>query len=125
MSGLPEPGDAATMAVPAGPGPTTEAPTLSLDRSLASGIAWTAGMRSATQALQWAAALLVVRLLTPHDYGLVGMAMAFLGLTRLLSEFGLSASIVQHHHLTTSQIARLNTMSLLMELVCGGLSLLV
>jgi PST family polysaccharide transporter len=115
-----ESGSPNVVAAPTGAAP--EPSSRKLDRSLASGIAWTAGMRSLTQGLQWAAALLVVRLLTPHDYGLVGMAMAFLGLTRLVSEFGLGASIVQHHHLTSSQIARLNTMSVLLALGFGALS---
>ena len=47
-----------------------------LDRSLASGIAWSGGMTAVTQTIRWGAALLVVRLLEPADYGIVGMAMA-------------------------------------------------
>ena len=84
-----------------------------LDQSVASGIAWTGGVRSLTQGVQWVAALLVVRLLTPEDYGLVAMATAYLGLVQMFSTFGLGAAIVQRQDLTKEQIARLGGFSLL------------
>ena len=68
-------------------------------------------MRGFTQTLQWAAALIVVRLLTPEDYGLVGMATAYLGLARVVSEFGLSAAIIQHRDLSEDQIGRVYSVS--------------
>lgn len=107
--------------------PSTEGggPGQSLDRSLASGIAWTAGVRGFTQAVQWAAALLVIRLLTPADYGLVAMATAYLGLVRMVSEFGLGAAIIQRRGLTRSQIANLNSVSVLFAVVFAAVSVLV
>ena len=42
----------------------------------------------------WVVTLVVARLLTPEDYGLVGMAQVFLGLAVMVSEFGIGASIV-------------------------------
>jgi PST family polysaccharide transporter len=93
-----------------------------LDRSLATGIAWTAGMRGLTQALQWVAALFVIRLLTPADYGLVAMATAYLGLIRMFSEFGLGAAIVQRQGVSAEQIARLNTVSIMFAIVCAIVS---
>ena len=94
-----------------------------LDRSLASGIAWTGGMRGVTQGVQWLAALLVVRLLTPADYGLVGMAGVYLGLVRMLSEFGLGAAIIQHRYLTREQIARLGGVSVAFAVMFALLSI--
>ena len=77
------------------------------------GIAWTGAMRGMTQAVQWLSALFVIRLLSPSDYGLVGMATAYLGLVKMLSEFGLGAAVIQHHDMTKSQIARLSGMSVI------------
>jgi O-antigen/teichoic acid export membrane protein len=67
----------------------------SLDRSLVSGIAWTGGTKWATQILSWAATLVVARILSPADYGLMGMATVYLGLVLLINEFGLTTAILR------------------------------
>lgn len=95
-----------------------------LDQSVVSGIAWTGGVRSLTQGIQWAAALLVVRLLTPEDYGLVAMATAYLGLVRMFNTFGLGAAIIQRQDLTEEKIAKLGGFSVLTGLVLALLSVL-
>lgn len=106
----------ATAAPPRPPPPPSEAPTSerSLDRSLLSGIAWTGGMRWAAQAASWASTLVVAHLLAPTDYGLVAMALVYLGLAQLVNEFGLGTVIVMRRDLSESQIARLNGLSLLL-----------
>ena len=100
-------------------------PAQQLDRSLISGLAWIGAMRTVTQAIQWAAALIVVRLLTPTDYGLVGMATAYLGLVRLLSEFGLGAAVIQHRELSEDQVARISGFSVLFASGFAALSIAV
>ena len=40
-------------------------------------------MKWLTQLLRWSSTLIIARLLTPTDYGLVGMAMIYLGLVQL------------------------------------------
>ena len=84
-----------------------------LDRSLVQGIAWTGGMKWLTQLVSWAVTIFVARLLTPTDYGLVGMAMVYLGFVQILSEFGLGSAIVQQRDLQEQQIARLGGLSVL------------
>lgn len=88
-----------------------------LDRSLMQGIAWTGGMRFISQGLRWAATLLLARLLSPADYGLVGYATVYLGLVSLVNELGLSAAIVQQRHLTREQIAKLGGVSAILGVV--------
>jgi O-antigen/teichoic acid export membrane protein len=78
---------------------------------LLSGLAWTAAAKWSTQALSWASTLVVVRFLSPSDYGLVGMATVFLGMATVLSECGLGATIVYLRRLTDEQIQQLNTLS--------------
>jgi O-antigen/teichoic acid export membrane protein len=96
--------------------------TQSLDRSLVSGIAWTGGMKWATQILSWAATLVVARILSPSDYGLMGMAAVYLGLVTLVNEFGLTAAILRHRELTEDQIARVGGFSLLVGLAIAAIS---
>jgi O-antigen/teichoic acid export membrane protein len=52
---------------------------MTLRSQVFSAIRWTAGARAISQVMTWAITLVVVRLLTPADYGLLAMASIFLG----------------------------------------------
>jgi len=93
-----------------------------LDRSLLNGIAWTSGAKWASQLLTWASTLVVARLLSPEDYGLVGMASIYLGVITLLSEFGLGSAVVTLRELSEEQVAQINSVSLLFGLASFALS---
>jgi PST family polysaccharide transporter len=84
------------------------------DRSLISGVAWSATARIAAQIVTWAVTLLVARLLTPSDYGIVSAATVYLGLVGLLTEFGLATAIVSQRDLSDAAIAQLGGFSLLL-----------
>jgi teichuronic acid exporter len=90
-----------------------------------SGIAWTGGTKWATQILSWAATLIVARILSPADYGLMGMAMVYLGLVTMVSEFGLTASILRHRELTEDQIARIGGFSIAMGAAIAAISVAI
>lgn len=106
---LPEPASA----VP----PITASGATALDHTLVKGIAWTGAMKWTSQALTWTSMLVMARLLTPSDYGLVGMATVYLGFVSILTEFGLGASILALQDLTTREIAQLNGVALCMGVV--------
>jgi len=95
-----------------------QAEARALDHSLVRGVAWTAAAKWASQALSWVSWLIVARLLTPEDYGLVGMAAIYLGLITLLSEFGLGTAVLAVRELSVEQINQLNGMAVLLGL--GG-----
>jgi PST family polysaccharide transporter len=90
------------------------------------GLAWTAVAKWSTQVLTWASTIVVIRLLSPADYGLVGMAAVFLGMATVLSEFGLGSAIVYLRGLTDEQIGQLNVLSVVFGLMtfaaCCGLA---
>jgi PST family polysaccharide transporter len=90
-----------------------------LDRSLLHGVAWTAAAKWAAQGFSWASWLIVARLLSPEDYGIVGMATIYLGLIMLVSEFGLGTSILAVRELSEEQIQQLNGLAVLLGV--GGL----
>lgn len=103
---------------------TTEAPESTqrhLDRSFASGLAWTGMAKWGVQLLTWGSTLVVVRLLTPTDYGIMGMATMFLGLIQLISEFGLGTALVQRRSLTDSQVSRIGGLAILIGIGLFGL----
>lgn len=95
------------------PEPESASTREDLDRTLVRGIAWTGAARAVTQVLSWSSTLIVVHLLTPSDYGLVGMAALYLGLVKLISEFGIGAAVLALRDLTEDQVAQLNTFSAL------------
>src|SRR6266550_3544248 len=89
-----------------------------IDRSLIHGIAWTGGVKWGSQLLAWCSSIIVARLLTPDDFGIVGMATVYLGLVTLLSEFGVGTAVVTLRDLSREQMAQLNGLSVLLGL--GG-----
>lgn len=93
-----------------------------LDRSLVHGIAWTGAAKWAGQLVAWASTLIVARLLTPEDYGLVGMASIYLGLITLVSEFGLGTTVITLRDLREEQVAQLNGLSVLVGVGSFALS---
>ena len=106
--------------------PTSPTPdSKQLDRSLARGVAWTAGVKWLSQLLTWPATLIVIRLLSPEDYGLVAMGSVYVTFVLLVNEFGLGSAIIQHRDLTEDQIAQLYGLSVLFGLACFLLSMAV
>jgi O-antigen/teichoic acid export membrane protein len=105
---------------PANSKPALTLATPELDRSLLDGIAWTSGVTWLSQMLSWGSTLIVVHYLAPTDYGLIGMALLYLGLVQMVSELGVGAAVVRFRDLTTDQIGQFNGLSI----IAGGLGLL-
>lgn len=85
-----------------------------LDKAMVQGFAWTAGLKWGAQILSWAATLIVARILTPEDYGLIGMAAVYFGLARMMSDVGLGTAVVTQQDLTEEQIAETNSLCVLL-----------
>src|SRR5580700_1134142 len=51
--------------------------------------------------------MILARLLSPKDFGLVGMVTAFTGILNLLRDFGLSTATVQRSDVTEDQLSTL------------------
>lgn len=81
-------------------------------------------VRWATQLVTWASTLIVVRLLTPQDYALVGLATIYLGIVTMLSEFGIGATIVTLRNLTPSQHAQINSLAVMFGVASFAVSVL-
>jgi teichuronic acid exporter len=106
----------------------TLVPTLAmgdLDGSLVGGIAWTSGVTWLSQILSWGSTLVVVHYLAPSDYGLIGMALLYLGFAQMASELGVGAAVVQFHKLTDDELRQFNSVSIIAGIVCVLVSLAV
>jgi teichuronic acid exporter len=66
-----------------------------LKRRALSGVRWTVAARVAVQLMTWPATIVVMRLLHPHDYGIVAMSTIVIGFVSLFGEPGLAAGLVQ------------------------------
>ena len=75
----------------------------SLGRVAASGALVTMGSQLAKIAVQFGGIVLLARLLTPRDYGLVAMVVAIIGVGEVLRDFGLSSAAIQAKHLSPAQ----------------------
>lgn len=89
-----------------------------MDQSLAHSLAWRAGTNWFGQILSWSSFLIVVRLLTPVDFGIVAMATVLWAYLRYVAEFGIPQTVVTLRDLTEEQIAQLNSVALLLALGC-------
>jgi len=58
-------------------------------------------------ALSIVATAVLARLLTPHDYGLIGMVAVFTGFVAMFKDLGLSLATVQRPEITDEQISTL------------------
>ena len=112
-------GDASSGPVPA------PADTRTLDRLLVGGIAWTGVAKWFSQVLSWVSLLIVARLLSPSDFGVVGMATLYLGLIQTFSEFGFGSAIVTLRDLTCEQVGQINSVSALSGILGFALSFAV
>jgi O-antigen/teichoic acid export membrane protein len=72
-----------------------------------SGVFWLAATKALGQAITWGITIVVVRLLAPSDYGLMGMAVLFTSFLLLFNELGLGAAIIRYPALGANQLSDL------------------
>lgn len=68
---------------------------MTLREQVLSGLKWTAGAKLGGQIITWGITLMVIRLLSPEDYGLLAMATVFLAFLLMMAEVGLGPALVQ------------------------------
>ncbi len=68
------------------------------------GFSWFAAFRFIGQLFSWAATIIVARILSPSDYGLMEMAGIIAGYAGLFSEMGLGAAIIQRPNMTRDEL---------------------
>lgn len=75
--------------------------------SFLAGVGWLGVSKGITQIGTWIATIIIARLLTPADYGLVGMSGLLVGVITLVGDFGLNASIIQKKEISHKEISAL------------------
>ena len=67
----------------------------SLQDKTFSSIAWSGSIQIIAQVLNFGLSIILARLLSPTDFGLMATMLVFIGFAQLLSDFGLSTSLIQ------------------------------
>lgn len=65
---------------------------------------WSAGLRIVSQVATWAMTLIVVRLLSPSDYGLMALASIVLAFLLMINELGVGPALVQKKSVDTGDL---------------------
>ncbi|MES2177448.1 MAG: lipopolysaccharide biosynthesis protein [Gemmatimonadota bacterium] len=102
--------------------PELEVAAKRLDDSLVRGVAWTAGVKWLSQLMTWPATVIVARILSPDDYGLVAMGSVYVAFVQIVNEFGLGTAIVNKRSLSEDQIAQIYGLSMLFGCAAFALS---
>ncbi len=84
-----------------------------LDGKLIRGVKWFGASRLAAQVITWVVSMAVARLLTPSDYGLIGMASVFLGALAIVGEFGIGSAVMAHPEFDRKDLASLHSLACL------------
>lgn len=96
-------------------------PVESLHRQVRSAVLWRSGTQILGQLIAWASTFLVIRVLSPSDYGLVAMTGVVLLLLSMLNGYGLANAVIQHDDVGRRELAQVFGMLLLLN---GALALI-
>ncbi|SCX95540.1 lipopolysaccharide biosynthesis protein [Desulfoluna spongiiphila] len=80
---------------------------MSLKNKVLHSLKWLTIGKFMGQVFTWAVTILVIRLLSPSDYGLMASAGIFVGFLQLISELGFGASIIQARDIEDSVIQQI------------------
>ena len=86
---------------------------MELGQQVIKGLKVGALLRLAAQLFTWLNTLILIRLLTPDDYGLMAMTMAFIGIFALMGDFGIGKAIIQAQDLSKSQLRQAFTINII------------
>jgi PST family polysaccharide transporter len=78
---------------------------MSLRERTVHGIAWTAVSRLIGQVVGYTVSVVLARILSPADFGLVGMVLVFTGFASVFIDFGIGAAIVQRKEIEPDQLS--------------------
>jgi O-antigen/teichoic acid export membrane protein len=93
----------------------------SLKNRVRNAVIWRSGTQILGQLVTWSATFLVIRILSPSDYGLFAMTQVILSLLNMLNGYGLASALIQRQHADKRAARQLFGMLILLN---GGLGLL-
>jgi O-antigen/teichoic acid export membrane protein len=98
---------------------------MSLKHEAASGVKWTTTSTVVTTSLSFIQTIVLARLLSPEDFGLMAMIMVVLGFAQAYADMGISNAIIHRQDTTRSQLSTLYWLNVLSGIVVFGIILAV
>lgn len=95
-----------------------------LKKKTFTGFLWLLAGSSTQTALQVLVLSILARLVTPEEFGVIAIATIFLGFSKIFSQLGMGAAIVQKKEITASHIRTAYTVSLCIGILFWALTLL-
>lgn len=96
---------------------------MSYSKQVVRSFLWQGGAQAVGQAVTWLATIVVIRFLSPSDYGLMAMANVFLGFFFLFADLGFGAAAVQAPTLERDELRRM--LGIVLVTHAGGFVLLL
>jgi teichuronic acid exporter len=97
---------------------------MTVEKQTIQALKWASLAKIGGQIVSWALTLVVLRILSPADYGLMALVTVMVSILGGLSEFGLGASIVQSPDLRREDLARVSGAALVLNVAAGVLLVL-
>lgn len=108
---------------------TDTEPAPDFGRRIRRAVIWRSGSQVAGQIIAWASTFLVIRILTPEDYGLFALTQVMLMLFTLLNGHGLASAAIQREEIDRHQLRQIFGLLLLLngalalaQIVCAPLA---
>ena len=92
--------------------------TSSLKNRALNGVFWSAIDRFSSQGISFLISIVIARLLTPHDYGLVAMVGIFISIAQAFIDSGLSSAIVRKKDRTTVDLSTAFYANIIIGVLC-------
>jgi lipopolysaccharide exporter len=92
----------------------------SADRQMLRGSAWMIALRWAIRLTGLVSTIILARLLNPADFGVVAMAMVFVGMLEILNQTGQKLAIIRHPNPTRAHYDTAWTLSVIIGLCIGA-----
>ncbi len=89
----------------------------SLKQKAASGMVWTAFQKYSTMGIQFISGIILARLLTPYDYGCIGMLSVFMVLAEAFIDGGFGSALIQKKHPTQEDYSTIFWWNLFMAVI--------
>lgn len=91
-----------------------------LKNQVMDGLKWSVLAKVLTQGFSWISTFLVIRMLTPEDYGVIAIVMVLFSLISLFTTNGLTSALVKHQKRDKKLSSQMFTLSVIVNLVLSS-----
>ncbi len=91
---------------------------MSLGNKMFNGMAWSAIERISIQAIQFVLGIILARILTPKEYGIIGILLVFIVVSQVFIDSGFTKALIQKQDRTENDISTVFFFNIIISIVC-------